>query len=334
MNEVDKNINNIKKHLKKSKLLLEIYLLNYETYNIYIRIDYLKKLDVYKISWFDLEIINNNIEKYIGSEYISKKEIKEIITILENKDNNFHEEQDKNKVVFNAYINEGYHYQFTRFIHKNLSFLSEIFVIIFNNLPKKLDSFLYELHAELMNTRSRYEYNDSIIFDLYNDDLNRVFYKKIIERAEQYYNDGQVKFLEKIEDKYYAIVSGTEKYLTVIKYNEDTKEMLVYCTCPCKFYCKHLYAIIKAIRNNKEHKFYKVLYINKKENLLENIINTKYLLCSGLEEDCLEIINKYGEIELVPLLDEDNNINFKILEEDKERTLSKEIQKIINVNYK
>ena len=30
----------------------------------------------------------------------------------------------------------------------------------------------------------------------------------------------------------------------------------------------------------------------------------------------------------------DNNINFKILEEDKERTLSKEIQKIINVNYK
>jgi len=105
--------------------------------------------------------------------------------------------------------------------------------------------------------------------------------------------------------------------------------MLVYCTCPCEFYCKHIYAVIKAIRKNEIRKFYKVLYINKKQNLLENTTNNKYILCSGLEEDYLEIINKYGEIELVPLLDEDNNLNFKVLEDDENKSLTKQINKII-----
>jgi len=329
MNEVEKKINAIQKYFKKSNLLLEIYLLNYETYNLYIRIDYLKKLNVYKISWFDLEITDNKIEKYMGNEYISRKTIDYISDILENKENNYHEEQVKNTVIFNAYINEGYHYRFSRFIPKRLSFLGEIFAIIFNHLPKKLDNFLYELHAELMETRSRYEYQDTFIFDLYNDDLKKLFSKKIIERGEKYYKEGQVKFLEKIEDKYYAIVIGTEKYLVVIKYDENTNEMLVYCTCPCEFYCKHIYSVIKAIRNKKENKFYKVLYINKKVNLLESTMKSKYILCSGVEEDYLEIINKYGEIELVPLLDEEDNLNFKVLEDNKNNTLTKEIEKVI-----
>lgn len=332
MNEVEHKINTIKKYLRKQELLLEIYLLNYETYNLYIRLDYIKRLNVYKLSWFDLELINNNIEKYMSSEYINTKTVEHIVNILSNKENTYHEEQDKNIVVLNAYLNEVYHYQFTRFIPKELSFLGEIFTIIFNNLPRKLDDFLYELHAELMETKSRYEYQDIFIFDLYNDDLNKLFSKKIVERGEKYYKEGKVKILEKIEDKYYAIVIGTEKYLTVIKYDEKSKEMLVYCTCPCEFYCKHIYAVIRAIRDKKEHKFYKILYINKKENLLENMVKSKYILCFGIEEDYLEIINKYGEIELVPILDEEDNLNFKVLEEDENKTLTKEIKKIIENN--
>jgi len=330
MNEVENKINIIQKYFNKQNLLLEIYLLNYETYNLYIRIDYIKKINTYKLSWFDLDLINDKVvEKYISSEYLSESIIKHLIYLLENKENNYHEEQEKNTVIFNAYFNEGYHYQFTRFIPKQLLFLGEIFAIIFDNLPRKLENFLYELHAEIMGTRSRYEYQDEIIFDLYHDNLNKIFSKKIIERGEIYYKEGKVKFLEKIEDKYYAVVSGTEKYLTVIKYNEQLKEMLLYCTCPCKFYCKHIYALIKSIRNNDEHKFYKVLYINKNENILENITNSKYLLCSGVVEDYLEIINRYGEIELVPLLDDNNNLNFKVLEDDENNTLTKEIRKII-----
>jgi len=55
-------------------------------------------------------------------------------------------------------------------------------------------------------------------------------------------------------------------------------------------------------------------------------------LCSGIEDDCLEIINKYGEIELVPILDNDNKLNFKILEDDEKNTLAKNIKKIVDKN--
>lgn len=331
MNEVETKIKSIKKCFKKTKLFLEIYLLNYETFNIYIRIDYIKKLKVYKLSWFNLEVLNTNkIERYMGSEYINSGTINHIMSILETKENNYHEEKNNNNVILNTYFGKGYHYQFNRFIPKELSFLSEIFIIIFNNLPKKLGDFLYELHAEIMNTKSRYEYQDAFIFDLYKDDLNKVFNKKIIERGNIYYKEKKIEFLEQYEDKFYAVVKGTEKYLVVIKYDEKIKEVRLYCTCPCEFFCKHLYAVIKAIRENKFRKFYKVLYINKEINLIENATNNKYLLCSGIEDDYLEIINKYGEIELVPILGDNDNINFKVLEDDDNNTLTKEIKRVVN----
>ena len=63
-----------KKKYKNNNLFLEIYLLEYEGFNIYIRIDYDKKLDVYKLNWYDLESIQDkNIEKDMGSEYINRK---------------------------------------------------------------------------------------------------------------------------------------------------------------------------------------------------------------------------------------------------------------------
>ena len=330
MNDIEYKINIIRKKYKKSNLFLEIFLLNYETFNIYIRIEYIKKLKVYKLNWFDLEVVNTKkIEKYMGSEYINNETIEYIANILSEKDNNYHVDSKKNTVILNAYFNGGYHYQFERFIPKDIMFLSEIFILIFNILPKKLDDFLYELQAEIMDTKSRYEYQDTFLFDLYNDNLNKIFNDKVIERGEKYYKDNKVCFLEKMDDKYYSVVIGTEKYLTVIKYNEKEKIMHVYCTCPCEFFCKHICAVICAIRDNKFKKFYKVIYINKEVNLLENITNNKYLLCSGIEDDCLEIINKYGEIELVPILDNEDNINFKVLEDDEKNTLTKEIRKLI-----
>jgi len=317
MKELENKINIIRNYFKKTNLFLEICLLNYETYNIYIRIDYYKKLNIYKLSWFDLDIIKyDNIQKYMGSEYISGKVINEIIDILMDKDNYFCEECEENVVILNYYVDEGISYRFKRFIPKELFFLSEVFILIFDHLPRKLDNFLYELHAEMMGTRSKYEYHDSFIFDLFKDSLEDIFDKRIIDRGKKYYEEERVEFLEKIDDKYYAIVKGVEKYLIVIKYDENTKEIRLYCTCPCEFFCKHIYAVIKCIREGKFRNFYKVLYVNKRDNLLENVINSKHLLCSGVNGDCLEIINKYGEIELVFLFDENGDINFKILEDD------------------
>ena len=331
MNELDKKIKIINKYFKRTNIFLELYLINYETFNLYFRIDYMKKIDAYKLSWIDLDTVkNNNVEKYISSEYISKSTIKQLINMLDNRENNYHVEEEKNIVILSCYLNEGYHYQFARFIPEELKFLSDIFITIFDNLPRKLEDFLYELHAEVMHTKSKYEYRDIITFDLYQDDLSKIFDKKIIENTEKYHKQSKVKFLEKIDDKYYAVLEDTQRYLIVLKYNDKSKEVLFYCTCPCEFYCEHMYLVIKAIRKNKTRKFYKILYINTKGNLLENSTNNKYILSSGTKDNYIEIINKYGELELLPLLDNNNKLNFKILEDDEKNSLSKEIKKIIH----
>ena len=330
MKNIENKIKEINKYYKRVTPILDITFIDYETYNIYIRLDYYKKLNSCKLSWFDLDLIkDNNIEKYISSEYINTKQADYICSIFEkNSKLEYISNKDKHKVIINAYLNEQYHYELSRYIPKFLSNLSEIFVLIFNNLPRKLDNFLYELHAELMNTKSQYEYNDTFEFDLFNDDLEILFNDKIIERGKKY-ND-KVKFLEYVDDKYYAIVKGTEKYLVVIKYDKENKLTQVYCNCPCKFYCKHIYSVIIAIRNNEIKKFYKVIYKNDEENLLESVLNSKYFLSSGIEDEYIEIINRYGEIELVPIFDYNNKLNWKIIEEYKEKDLTKQIEKIIN----
>ena len=66
MNNLENKINIINRYFKKTELILDITFLEYETYNIYIRLDYYKKLNCCKLSWFDLNIVNNkNIELYL-----------------------------------------------------------------------------------------------------------------------------------------------------------------------------------------------------------------------------------------------------------------------------
>ena len=63
----------------------------------------------------------------------------------------------------------------------------------------------------------------------------------------------------------------------IIKEIEKNK-VLLHCSCPCEFYCKHIYAALKAIQNGEEKKFYKVMMkygipqqMVKKLNLVHHI---------------------------------------------------------------
>lgn len=331
MNGIENKIKLVNKYIKNKDIVLDIKLINYENYNLYFRIDYIKKLNIFQLSWIDLDlIIDNKIEKYLNIEHISLEVVEEICNLIErNNTFDYIEETDKNIVEFTTYyLVNNYHFIFNRYIPQNLSNISEIFIIIFNHLPRRLTEFLEELHAEFMHTKSKYEYQDNINFDLFNDDLEQLFNKTILSRGINYYEENKVKFLEHIDDKYYAIVKGNEEYLVVIKYDEDNMLTQTYCTCPCEFFCKHMASVILAIRDNYENKFYKVLAVSKEDTLLD-ITTNKHYLCIGVEEEYIKIINKYGEIELVPLFNEENKLMWKILEDSKDKTLYKEIKNAI-----
>lgn len=161
---------------------------------------------------------------------------------------------------------------------------------------------------------------------MFEDDIDKLFSYQIVQRGKKYFEESKVQFLEKIDDRYFAIVEGTEKYLTIIKYKEEEKKMQVYCSCPCEFYCKHMYAVILAIRNKKFSRFYKILYRNPEKSLLERVMDFDYLLCLGLVEQNFEILNGYGEIELIPILDKNGKYNWEVLEDTEDEKLAKEIK--------
>ncbi len=338
--ECRKKIDLIRKYFRKDKMFLELILFNYSGYYIYVRIDYLKKTKSYKLSWFDLDkVLDNNIDKYSSFEYMEDNIINDISFIFNNYDCDLEEKRSLNdedlvtlKANIKTKVNKMIDVEFNRYLPRDLRVLDSLFIIIFRYLPKRLDSFLEEIFASIYNN-STYDYRREIDFDLFNDDIDDIFSYNITKRGLDYYENDKVLYLEKVDDRYFGVVLGNEKYVTVIRYNEEKKKLSVYCSCPCDFYCKHIYAVILSIRNNELKRFCKVMFKDKSKNLLERMLDYDYFLCLNVVDDkYLEIINNKGDIELVPIFDSEGMEQFDILEDTDEFLITNKIRKIIDKN--
>lgn len=320
--ECRKKIDLIRKYFRKDKMFLELILFNYSGYYIYVRIDYLKKTKSYKLSWFDLDkVLDNNIDKYSSFEYMEDNIINDISFIFNNYDCDLEEKRSLNdedlvtlKANIKTKVNKMIDVEFNRYLPRDLRVLDSLFIIIFRYLPKRLDSFLEEIFASIYNN-STYDYRREIDLDLFNDDIDDIFSYNITKRGLDYYENDKVLYLEKVDDRYFGVVLGNEKYVTVIRYNEEKKKLSVYCSCPCDFYCKHIYAVILSLRNNKFKRFCKVMFKDKDKNILERVMEYDYFLCLDVVGEFLEIINNDGELEFVPIFDEEGNERFDILED-------------------
>lgn len=338
--ECRKKIDLIRKYFRKDKMFLELILFNYSGYYIYVRIDYLKKTKSYKLSWFDLDkALDNNIDKYSSFEYMEDNIINDISFIFNNYDCDLEEKRSLNdedlvtlKANIKTKVNKMIDVEFNRYLPRDLRVLDSLFIIIFRYLPKRLDSFLEEIFASIYNN-STYDYRREIDLDLFNDDIDDIFSYNITKRGLDYYENDKVLYLEKVDDRYFSVVEGSKKYVVVIKYNEEKKKMSVYCSCPCDFYCKHIYAVILSIRNNELKRFCKVMFKDKSKNLLERMLDYDYFLCLDVVDDkYLEIINNKGDIELVPIFDSEGMEQFDILEDTDEFLITNKIRKIIDKN--
>lgn len=331
----------IKKYYKRDAIFLELKLINYEGYNLYMILSESKKYNSYRLSWFDLdEIKDKHIEKYICCEYINS----DIIDFIKNDyakydvviDYNDEFLTDKDTVIFNANIktkkSNTINVSFKKYLPKNLSILADLIIFVFKNMPRKYEGFMYELLAKLTGSTEKYEYKKEFDFDLFNGDINKIFRYPIVQRGKKYYEEDKIEFLEKIDNRYFAIVEGTEKYIVIVKYDDKEKKTQVYCSCPCEFYCKHICAVILAIRDNKFKRFYKIMHKNPNKNLLERIMDFEYFLCLGVIDQNFEIINNYGELELVPILDVNNKYNWEILEDSEDEKLMKQVKYFLDNN--
>lgn len=342
--EKNKLLNKIKKYFKKNELFLELYLENYEEYNIYFRIDYIKKNKCYRLSWFDLNLMeSDDIDKYISFEYVPDKIIEHINSILETKkikNKDFYKEENMDEIRDKVYLkinsktknNEFLEVTFYKFIPEELKEIAPIISILFNTAPRKLQNFFFELFATLNDKESEYKYKSVIKFDIFKDDLKKIFNETIYKRGEKYFKESRVLFLEKIDNRYFGVVGGLrDLYLCIIDYNEETHNLCVHCSCPCNYYCKHLCAIILAIRNNQIRRFLKIR--NKRmdnSNLLIKYMNFDFLLCVGNTDDKFIIVNNNGFLETVPILNEKGELEWEILEDTPSNNLEKYVNKLIN----
>ena len=126
---------------------------NYEEYNIYFRIDYFKKHKCYRLSWFDLNLMeNDDIEKYISYEYVPDRIIEYISEITEKfnkKNKDYYEEENMDEIRDKVHLtinsktkkSERLEITFYKFIPEEIKEIAEILSILFNTAPKKLQNF-------------------------------------------------------------------------------------------------------------------------------------------------------------------------------------------------
>ena len=317
-------INAIRKYYKNEKKFLEVYFDNYNSFHIYIRIDYVKSDKCYKLRWFDLDYLKSSkINKYVGSEYLEDAFIDCLVQLGNNlslpkenipvgKDNNVYFHLNSKCKDGNSFKLEFYKYV------PEIVCLDDFFEILFMALPKKVEPILEEV---LGRNVSHIGYERKFRFDLFKDDLIQLFDDLIINRGENYFEEKKVIFLEKIDDRYFAVVNGNELYLVVIKYDEISHDLQVYCSCPCDFFCKHVYAVIKAIREKKFISFYKVMLKKKYEDMFDRLMDFDYSLSIGIVDDVMGVVNDNGQIEWVPVLDENGKSRWVVVEDDEKNKL-------------
>lgn len=327
-NYYNTKIEMIKKYFKHDQLFLELIMLNYDSYNLYIRIDYIKKIGSYKLSWFDLDVVDSNIEKYISFAYISELLIYEIKNLcVEHGSLNY-----ENVVNMEGYVElyiatntrkeNEVRVKFNKYIPYDLAYLSAVFIIIFGSLPKMLEEFLYELHALINDTISKYEFKNSLKIDLEHSDLTTIFAMEELDKGEDLYQENRVSFLEKIDNKYYGVIEDNEQYLIVLE-KINTEEYKVYCSCPQDCLCPHLYCVIKSIQEKKFQPFYKVMFKMGDDNLLEKIMSFNYFLCLGTDGKNILIVDNYGDITKMPIFNFDGEVMWEIISDSEDKILEK-----------
>lgn len=327
----------VKRKFKNTTNVFDIEMINYNGCNIYIRLDYYKKEKSYKISWVDLNVKDDkSIVNYINTQFVANYFMDQMINIVRNIEFNDLTFKDKkvldSLVVFNLYVlldhkKTVFEYAFHRHVPLELHFIFDILSVVFDVLPSYLNNFFMELGAVFFDTVEKYDYENPILFNLKKDNLNDIFRKGIVTKGKKYYEEKNILFLEKDGETYTALVKDKKDCVVKIGYYEKTTEMILNCSCSCGFYCKHIYAVLLAIRNDEFRKFYKVMLKEgfDKKSIYEKVATFRYFYCAGIKNNDLILIVD-GIVQYVPIYDEYGAIAWEVIEDDEENRLKKELQ--------
>lgn len=314
---MDNSILVIQKYLKKKKerVLLDLYIRDYNKSNFYIALVFNKRIEKFKVLFVPLDVCENKyIEEYICYQFIDISSVNYILNTINDNDKLIRNDIFRNKI--NKYINSYYieinthinkrDYKFvtTRYIPSEWLFMFDVIVTLFERIPSFMNELCREILAVFSNSNEAIDYKYSIDFDLVNDDFSTLLF----DTSEVH----EVLFLEFIGGKYFAIVNNV---LVVVEYN-PRKILNLYCSSDDDSY---IYSVLVAIRNKSYKKFYKLMVVDDKHDFEVGV--AEYYLCYGLEKDKFLIISgdkletldkRLYEDGLIKILDSDLELDEKL----------------------
>ncbi len=314
---MDNSILVIQKYLKKKKerVLLDLYIRDYNKSNFYIALVFNKRIEKFKVLFIPLDVCENKyIEDYICYQFIDISSVNYILNTINDNDKLIRNDIFRNKI--NKYINSYYieinthinkrDYKFvtTRYIPSEWLFMFDVIVTLFERIPSFMNELCREILAVFSNSNEAIDYKYSIDFDLVNDDFSTLLF----DTSEVH----EVLFLEFIGGKYFAIVNNV---LVVVEYN-PRKILNLYCSSDDDSY---IYSVLVAIRNKSYKKFYKLMVVDDKHDFEVGV--AEYYLCYGLEKDKFLIISgdkletldkRLYEDGLIKILDSDLELDEKL----------------------
>ena len=340
MTSTDEKLSLIKKYLKRKKeqSIVELIIKDYNETNFYISLLFNSNIEKFKVLYIPLDVMDTkDVENYTCYQFIQIPLVNYILETIDTTKEKYEDlsVRDKlNKNISSYYIEINTHvrgidfsFKTTQYLPKEWSFMYEVIMILFEHIPNIMNELGVELLAVLNNSTSKIEYNSSLVFDLFNDNIDNLFEASSVIDGKKYYAENKVTFLEKVNSKYFAIVND---YIVIVDYNENKKILNLYCDNSSNDYEGQLYAVLKSIINNKIKPFYKITVAKSADNFWNNTGSFQFYLCYGLKKNNLKVIHA-SEEKLLPLSMFHKGL-IKICY-DKENILKKEVLKQLEQIY-
>lgn len=283
--------NTIEKYLKRNKeiVVIDLNINNYSKSNFYLAIVYNLKINMYKVLYIPLDIIDNGrIEDFVCYQFIDMMSVNYIIDNIKEYEDKFDNEFcnreneliDTYKVGININLGENkYQFLTTKYIPKDWAFMFEMIVTIFQYVPHIVSDLCEDLLTLFKDEAEDIKYQESFEFDLLRDDE-----EKLIEKfGEEQFDFKKISQLEKINNKYFCLVDSK---LVIIEY--DFGVVNAYCSC-CD-YVKYVLTAIMAIRENVEKKFSKIMVLDK-----DNASLARFYLVYGCTTKGFKVIHGVEE---------------------------------------
>lgn len=332
---LDKIYHVIEKH--NEDIIFELIIKEYDKSNFFIALVFNKSIEKFKILFVPIDAIEKKklVEEYFCYQFVFMNIVNHLLKIIsEFQENNsksvydFSNKTENYYIEFNTYkpLNKS-SFRFRQYINPDFSFFFDLIVTLFEHTPNIMNDLQRDILAQFSTKYELLKYNKTISFRIKTDDLNSIFNCSHFK-----YDKVEISFLQKIGDKYYAIIVDNKNYSNKVLIDSSRGMLRIY-SDKLDPLGEEIYLLMTKIRESYEKKFYKLEYIDKEE--------VYHLLCYGYNNNLETFLihnNLYDqEITLkdlcnkkIKLIAVDDDFKKKIIDIVKDKYVDKKANDIIN----